>query len=57
MPSNMERPGNQDRCYYCGNTGHGYKASAEVRGAKCPAHNKKCLKCKKIGQASKLDLE
>ena len=28
MPSNTERPGNQDKCYYCGNTGHGHKASA-----------------------------
>ena len=51
-PSNMERP-NVDKCYYCGNTGHGYKSSADVRKTKCPAFNKKCLKCKRIGHFSK----
>ena len=42
-----------DKCYYCGNTGHGYKSSADVRKTKCPAFNKKCLKCKRIGHFSK----
>ena len=27
MPSSSDKP-NKDKCYYCGNTGHGHKLSA-----------------------------
>ena len=58
LPSNTGRrdraePSNTDSCYYCGNNGRGYKSSAEVRKAKCPAYNKKCTKCKKMGHFAK----
>ena len=41
---NTVRP-DQSKCTYCGRTGHGLKASAEIRKQKCPAFGKNCLKC------------
>ena len=48
MPGNSDKP-SKDKCYYCGNTGHGHKSSAEVRKNSCPAFDKKCIKCKMTG--------
>lgn len=36
-----------EKCNYCGNKGHGKRASAEIRRSKCPAFNTTCDKCKK----------
>ena len=35
-----------EKCAHCGELGHGYSASAEVREALCPAFGKQCAKCK-----------
>ena len=43
----------KSKCYYCGNSGHGFKASAEVRKAKCPAFSKKCSNCNILGHFHK----
>ena len=32
-------------CTYCGEKGHGHRASVEVRQAMCPAFGKQCKKC------------
>ena len=34
-----------ESCSHCGEIGHGYSASAEVRKALCPAYGKSCSKC------------
>ena len=35
-----------EKCAHCGEFGHGYSASAEVREALCPAFGKQCSNCK-----------
>ena len=37
------------RCKYCRRPGHGKAPEREVRSSKCPAWNKKCLKCGLLG--------
>ena len=34
-----------EKCSHCGQIGHGYSASPEVRKALCPAWDKQCSKC------------
>ena len=38
-----------EKCYYCGQCGHGYKASSLVRKELCPAFSMKCSKCNLMG--------
>ena len=38
-----------EKCFYCGQCGHGYKASSGVRKELCPAYFKKCSKCNLMG--------
>ena len=35
-----------ESCSHCGEIGHGYSASAEIRKEFCPAYGKSCSKCK-----------
>ena len=55
-----------EKCAHCGEFGHGYSASAEIREALCPAFGKQCSNCKfnnhyaslckkKIGKANALE--
>ena len=55
-----------EKCAHCGEFGHGYSASAEIREALCPAFGKQCPNCKfnnhyaslckkKIGKANALE--
>ena len=37
------------RCRYCRRSGHGKAPEREMRSTKCPAWNKKCLKCDQLG--------
>ena len=57
-----------ESCSHCGEIGHGYSASAEVRKALCPAYGKSCSKCnygnhytslckKRFGKANALEAE
>ena len=58
-----------ESCAHCGEFGHGYSASVEVRKALCPAFGKQCEKCnfnnhytslckkQRGGKANALDLE
>ena len=57
-----------ESCSHCGEVGHGYSASAEVRKALCPAYGKSCSKCnygnhytslckKRFGKANALEAE
>ena len=39
-------------CYFCGQKGHGKFPAREVRQKSCPAWNKACEKCSKIGHLS-----
>ena len=48
-----EKPDLKIKCHYCGNPGHGFKSSAEIRRNKCPAFSKKCSKCNIIGHFQK----
>ena len=48
-----EKPELKQKCHYCGNSGHGYKSSVEVRKLKCPAFSKKCSNCNVLGHFSK----
>jgi len=47
LPSNT-------KCYWCGKTGHGYKAKPETRHAKCPAYGNQCKNCKKENHFSEV---
>merc|ERR1711923_221251 len=38
-----------EKCFYCGQCGHGYKASSLVRKELCPAFSSKCSKCNLTG--------
>ena len=49
--ANVDPPRNDiqvqdEKCSHCGQIGHGYSASPEVRKALCPAWGKQCSKCK-----------
>ena len=49
--ANVDPPRNDiqiqnEKCSHCGEIGHGYSASPEVRKALCPAWGKQCSKCK-----------
>ena len=48
--ANVDPPRNDiqvqdEKCSHCGQIGHGYSASPEVRKALCPAWDKQCSKC------------
>ena len=41
-----------EKCFYCGQCGHGYKASSLVRKELCPAFSMKCSKCNLMGHVT-----
>ena len=43
---------NDDKCNWCGRTGHGSRANFETRKSKCLAFGKQCNKCNKNGHFS-----
>ena len=54
LPSKMKTLANDDemknqKCSYCGYSGHGRKPPASIRQNKCPAWGKECKSCHNIG--------
>ena len=49
MKTGTEDTASGDRCKYCRRSGHGKAPEREMRSSKCPAWNKKCLTCGRLG--------
>ena len=43
-----------EKCGFCGNKGHGARATEELRKEKCPAFSAECLKCGKTGHYARV---
>ena len=53
-PDYSPKADNSELCSYCGERGHGRRASRRIRQQKCKAYNIKCEKCGRLGHDIKM---